>query len=179
MGRTRRLMLCCAQTRTWHLCCLPPTGTFIGEMTLHYTFSLVINTAIEPTELLHNITRIHNITRLHFPAGLRACVWTPLIPDSKEWNMTLLMCKFRDMLNWRIQRPRQRPHQRPRQRPRQRPQRPRQRPATHCRSEPKKCWPINVQSRSFYGLEFNGRWSHPEKDRNHRHGVTTFLHLPR
>ena len=43
----------------------------------------------------------------------------------------------------------------------------------------KKCWPINVQSRSFYGLEFNGRWSHPEKDRNHRHGVTTFLHLPR
>ena len=38
-------MLCCAQT--------PPTGTFIGEMTLHYTFSLVINTAIEPTELLH------------------------------------------------------------------------------------------------------------------------------
>ena len=90
MGRTGRLMLCCAQTRTWHLCCLPPTGTFIGEMTLHYTFSLVINTAIEPTELLHNITRIHNITRLHFPAGLRACVWTPLIPDSKEWNMTLL-----------------------------------------------------------------------------------------
>ena len=68
MGRTGRLMLCCAQTRTWHLCCLPPTGTFIGEMTLHYTFSLVINTAIEPTELLHNITRIHNITRLHFPA---------------------------------------------------------------------------------------------------------------
>ena len=47
------MMLCCAQTRTWHLCCLPPTGTFIGEMTLHYTFSLVINTAIEPTELLH------------------------------------------------------------------------------------------------------------------------------
>ena len=129
--------------------------------------------------------------------------------DFLEWNMTLLMCKFRDMLNWRIQRPHYTPAlscrftchlwfqtQRPllmckfrdmlnwpkgpapKAPPRPR-QRPRQRPATHCRSEPKKCWPINVQSRSFYGLEFNGRWSHPEKDRNHRHGVTTFLHLPR
>ena len=71
------------------------------------------------------------------------------------------MCKFHDMLNWRIQRPRQ--------------------TRNSLQIWTKKCWPIKVQSRSFYGLEFNGR-SHPEKDRNHRHGdhgVTTFLHLPR
>ena len=71
------------------------------------------------------------------------------------------MCKFRDMLNWRIQRPRQRPVTAD----------PNQKMLTNQSSK-------SVQSRSFYGLEFNGR-SHPEKDRNHRHGVTTFLHLPR